>query len=165
MLADSCHEIDTMAQNSEESKESESVMRQLLSGEDEQLVRKLFLESALLPILEAALRSGSILEMAKEFELYQVLLKLTKTISKKQALMDILNDIGADYQPRQKDSILKLLRKANDMSQRFKDCLSLGTNGESLDQVKAADTADMQSLQHEDPKKLSELFVDVYEHV
>ena len=77
--------------------------------------------------------------------------------------MDILNDIGSDYQPRQKDSILKLLRKANDMSQRFKDCLSLGTTGGESTDLNKTDT-DMPS-QHEDPKKLSELFVDVYEHV
>ena len=63
MLADSCSDIVTPLENLENNKS-------LLSSEDEESVRKLFLESALLPILEAALRSGSILEMAKEWDLY-----------------------------------------------------------------------------------------------
>ena len=60
----------------------------------------MFLESALLPILEAALRSGSILEMAKEFDLYEVLIKLVETFAQKQALIGLLFDIGPDYEPR-----------------------------------------------------------------
>ena len=98
--------------------------------------------------------------MAKEFDLYQVLLKLTKTISKKQALMDILSDIGPEYQPRQKDSVFKLLKKVNDMSLRFKDCLSLTPEISETQSHKGES-----DLQHEDPKKLSEIFIDVYEHV
>ena len=41
------------------------------------------MESALLPILEAALRSGSILEMAKEYDLYNVLMHLVETFARK----------------------------------------------------------------------------------
>lgn len=39
-------------------------------------LKDLFLESALLPILEAAFRSGSLLEMAKEYDLYTAYLEL-----------------------------------------------------------------------------------------
>ena len=73
MLADACANSTT----------SGDMNKCLLSEEDEQSVRTLFLESALLPILEAALRSGSILEMAKEFDLYKVLLHLVETFAKK----------------------------------------------------------------------------------
>jgi len=40
------------------------------------LMQDLILESALLPILESALRSGSLLEMAKETQLYHSYLDL-----------------------------------------------------------------------------------------
>jgi len=90
MLADSCSDIVTPLENLENNKS-------LLSSEDEESVRKLFLESALLPILEAALRSGSILEMAKEWDLYSTLLRLIETFAKKKVLFTLLNDIGPDY--------------------------------------------------------------------
>lgn len=70
----------------------------------------------MLPILEAALRSGSILEMAKEFELYNVLLTLVKTFASKQVLITLVSDIGPDYQPRQRDSLFSLLKKASEMA-------------------------------------------------
>jgi hypothetical protein len=90
MLADSCSDIVTPLENLENNKS-------LLSSEDEESVRKLFLESALLPILEDALRSGSILEMAKEWDLYSTLLRLIETFAKKKVLFTLLNDIGPDY--------------------------------------------------------------------
>lgn len=96
MLADSCSDIVSPLEQTK----SSAQQRRLLDDDDEKIVKKIFLESALLPILEAALRSGSILEMAKEFDLYTVLLQLIETFSKKQVLLCLLNDIGSDYQPR-----------------------------------------------------------------
>lgn len=90
MLADSCSDIVTPLENLENNKS-------LLLSEDEESVRRLFLESALLQILEAALRSGSILEMAKEWDLYSTLLRLIETFAKKKVLFTLLNDIGPDY--------------------------------------------------------------------
>ena len=118
MLADACSEIISPLESMEGRK-------RLLSEDDEQLVKSLFLESSLLPILEAALRSGSILEMAKEFDLYKVLLKMIETFGQKQVLIDLLFDIGPDYEPRQRDSLFVLLKKAREMSQVFMDCLAL----------------------------------------
>ena len=94
MVADACSEIAAPAGSSTTDR------KRLLNDEDEEKVRTLFLESALLPIIEAALRSGSILEMAKEFDLYKVYLKLIETLAKKAALLSLMNDIGPDYQPR-----------------------------------------------------------------
>ena len=48
------------------------------------------LESALLPILEQAMRSGSLLEMAKETELYNSYLALIQEIAKNKDLKSIL---------------------------------------------------------------------------
>ena len=45
---------------------------QILSIKDEKKIRQMFLESALLPVLEAAMRAGTILEMAKDVDLYLV---------------------------------------------------------------------------------------------
>jgi hypothetical protein len=44
-------------------------------------MKALVLESALLPILESAMRSGSLLEMAKEIQLYNSYLDLIEGLS------------------------------------------------------------------------------------
>ena len=49
--------------------------------DDQTGMKDLLLESALLPILEAALRSGSLLEMAKETQLYNSYLDLIAGLS------------------------------------------------------------------------------------
>ena len=48
---------------------------------DHHQMKDLILESALLPILESALRSGSLLEMAKEIQLYNSYLDLIANLS------------------------------------------------------------------------------------
>ena len=107
----------------------------LLSEKDEEAVKSLFLESCLLPILETALISGSILEMAKEYELYCAFLKLIKTFASKKALIPLLSDIGPDYQPRQRDSLATLLYSAADMSSVFQECLkAVPENAEAMKQ-------------------------------
>lgn len=88
----------------------------LLSTKDEKKVVDLFLQSALLPVLEAALRAGTILEMAKSLDLYLAYLSLVEAIAHKQNLICLLLDIGDNYQPRQQDSLSSLLKQAADMA-------------------------------------------------
>ena len=63
-------------------------------------IRTLILESALLPTLESAFRSGSLLEMAKDFELNIAYLDFVEEIVKHELLIDVLLDIGEEYEPR-----------------------------------------------------------------
>lgn len=60
----------------------------------------MLLESALLPTLESAFRSGSLLEMAKDFELNMAYLEFVQEISNHDTLIDLLMDIGEEYIPR-----------------------------------------------------------------
>ena len=69
----------------------------LLDPNDEGKIKEIFLESALLPVLESALRSGSILEMAKELDVYLAYLNLVEAIATKQHLFGLLMDIGGNY--------------------------------------------------------------------
>jgi hypothetical protein len=55
----------------------------LLKSEDEEKIRDMFLNSSLLPCIESALRTGSILEMAKELELFLSYFRLIELIAKK----------------------------------------------------------------------------------
>jgi len=64
------------------------------------MLRSLILESALLPALEAALRSGSLLEMAKELDLYLAYLDFVGALSKEEGMFGLLVDIGDAYVPR-----------------------------------------------------------------
>jgi len=57
-------------------------------------------ESALLPLLEAAFRSGSLLEMSKDHELTLCFLSLTKTLAKHKNLAPLLMRIPKNYIPR-----------------------------------------------------------------
>ena len=72
----------------------------MISGKEEKKIKQLFLESALLPILEAGLRAGTILEMAKDVELYLSYFDLIEIMASKENFFDLLSDIGADYEPR-----------------------------------------------------------------
>lgn len=60
----------------------------------------MILESALLPTLESAFRSGSLLEMAKDYELNMAYLDFVVEISNHTTLIDLLMDIGDEYEPR-----------------------------------------------------------------
>ena len=72
-LVGTCHD---------EEQESEGI-KPLLDPEDESKIKEMFLNSALVPALESALRTGSILEMAKELNLFLAYLGLIETIAKK----------------------------------------------------------------------------------
>ena len=68
-------------------------------------IKSMLLESALLPTLEAAFRSGSLLEMAKEYELNMSYLGFVQELANHSTLIDLLLDIGYEYEPRQKETI------------------------------------------------------------
>ena len=78
---------------------------EVISGKEESKIKQLFLESALLPILEAGMRAGTILEMAKDVDLYLSYFDLIEIMASKENFFDLLSDIGADYEPRQKESL------------------------------------------------------------
>ena len=63
-------------------------------------VKEMILESALLPALEAGFRSGSLLEMAKDFELNISFLDFVNEMSNHSNLIELLMDIGDQYEPR-----------------------------------------------------------------
>ena len=95
----------------------------LLSAKEEKNVKEIFLASSLLPVLEAALRAGTILEMAKDLNMYLAYLSLVEAITTKPSLFGLLLDIGDNYEPKQKESLNTLLSAAADMAQVFLDCM------------------------------------------
>ena len=62
-------------------------------------MKDIILESAMFPTLESALSTGSLLEMAKEIDLYKSYLELVKIISNDSTLGFTLLEIGNDYVP------------------------------------------------------------------
>ncbi|WP_210131856.1 hypothetical protein [Staphylococcus sp. GDK8D30P] len=89
-------------------------------------IKELILESALLPTLESAFRSGSLLEMAKDFDLNMAYLGFVEELVKHEELIDVLLDIGDEYVPRQKETISNLLFKLNELGTIFLSCLTGG---------------------------------------
>jgi hypothetical protein len=67
------------------------------------------LESALLPILEGFLRSGSLIEMAKSSSINKSCLDLVEALSKNEETLDLLEPIDERYEPSQLKSIADLL--------------------------------------------------------
>lgn len=96
----------------------------------------MILESALLPTLESAFRSGSLLEMAKDFELNMAYLGFVQELIKHEVLIDLLLDIGDEYEPRQKESISNLLAKLGDLSTIFLGCLTSDTSQSTEEEMK-----------------------------
>ena len=74
-------------------------------------IKNLMLNSALLPILESAMRSGSLMEMSKETVLYNTYLDLIKSMAQSPVLAFILLDIGDEYEPKQTASVHTLIQK------------------------------------------------------
>jgi len=102
-------------------------------------MKDLILESALLPILEQAMRSGSLLEMAKETILYDAYLDLIAELAQSKQYFFLIGDIGLDYVPEQKSSIQTLLEKVAGQSQIFLNCLTNKDSIGSKDQESAED--------------------------
>ena len=69
----------------------------------------IFLESVILPCIESAYRGGTLLELAKDAELYYAYLDMTVKISKNPTFIPLLLDISKDYKPIQTQSIYTLL--------------------------------------------------------
>ena len=110
VIAEACQDSDDLQAKAEEDVEITSIVQQhLLTDTEEIELREMILQSSLLPVLEAAFRSGSILEMAKELKLYMAYLSFTEIIAKKKNLFTLLLDIGPSYIPRQIASIHSLL--------------------------------------------------------
>lgn len=68
-------------------------------------MKDIILESALLPILESAMRSGSLLEMAKQAQLYNVYLDLIVEMAQNKKYISLLDKINREFVPEQKNSI------------------------------------------------------------
>lgn len=112
-------------------------------------LKDLILESALQPVLENALRSGSILEMAKEAELFTAYLDFIAAIAANSELTVLLMEIGKEYEPPQTDPIYKLLASLSELCEIFLKALF-------------AEKGDVSA--HEDsakPKKLAEKIKEV----
>lgn len=87
-------------------------------------MKDIILESALLPILESAMRSGSLLEMAKQAQLYNVYLDLIVEMAQNKKYISLLDKINREFVPEQKNSIQNLLEKVASQSQIFVNALS-----------------------------------------
>lgn len=95
-----------------------------LSAKSASNLLKIIYESALLPLLESAFRSGSLLEMTKESDLYKSYLKIVQAISKHKALAPIFLDIPKNYVPSQTESVQTLLTQLRDNANIFLSCLN-----------------------------------------
>lgn len=84
---------------------------------------KLFLESPILPCLEGAYRGGTLLELAKDENLYYSYLRMTLKLSQNPSLIPLLLDISKDYKPIQTQSVYTLLSLLNEGAKIFKNCL------------------------------------------
>jgi len=56
-------------------------------------------ESSLLPLLESGFRSGSLLEIAKEMELFETYLRVVKVLARHKQLLPTLMKLDHHYQP------------------------------------------------------------------
>jgi hypothetical protein len=63
-------------------------------------LKSMVLESSLLPLLESAFRSASLLEMSKESELNQCYLRLARVVSGHRSLVPLLMPLPENYVPR-----------------------------------------------------------------
>ena len=75
--------------------------------------------SSLLPIIESALRAGSLLEISKTAEIFQEYLKFIRTISTIPSLVPILFDVPTKYVPCQPTSIYNLLKQLEGTNKIF----------------------------------------------
>jgi hypothetical protein len=83
-------------------------------------VKDMFLESAFLPSLEAALRSGSLLEMVTQYDLVMSYLQFIQELANNQpSLLPLLQEIGDQYYPRQLDSVCSLIQKIEELASVF----------------------------------------------
>lgn len=84
--------------------------------------------SALLPLIEAAFRSGSLLDMSKDAELFICFLRIAKLFSRHHSLIPLLLDLDPHYVPKQTESIYYLLGNLKDLANIFKSCMTSDTS-------------------------------------
>jgi len=83
--------------------------------------------SALLPLIEAAFRSGSLLDMSKDSELFISFLRITRLFSRHHSLIPLLLDLDRHYFPQQTESIFVLLSNLKELASIFKSCMTADT--------------------------------------
>lgn len=94
-------------------------------------VRDIILESSMLPLIEAAFRNGSWLDMSKEAPLYHSYMALARGLASQESLLPCLVEIDKRYKPVQTEPIFKLMDKLNDLAKIFLSCLQSGAGAES----------------------------------
>lgn len=82
------------------------------------------MQSALLPLIESSLRSGSLLEMSKDKDLVLTYLSLLRVMSKNACLIPCLLPLDQRYFPKQTESILQLTGQLKDTAKIFLNCMS-----------------------------------------
>lgn len=126
------------------------------SWKPDQSILRIFCESCVLCLLENALRCSSLLEMAKQKDLYIIFLDLVQTISKISHLVPALLPIDNRYQPKQYESIYSLLTKRAEGAELF---IKIG--GEKNTSEDAADDLETNKAGFE----LSKHFIKVFQEV
>ena len=102
-------------------------------------------ESCLLPILESALRSGSLLDISKDSELFKCYLQIVKLIAKHPSTIECVLDLDKRYKPEQSESIYSLLGKLNGTATIFSECLKSGKEEQtSSNEIAASVSIDIQ---------------------
>lgn len=104
-----------------------------------QTLSQVFCESPLLPILENLYRSGSLIDMTKEQELVFEYINITQIMAQHKVLVPCFLELDAHYQPKQKDSILELLKKMNDNAKIFLQCLQQPKEGQLKEEDKISE--------------------------
>lgn len=89
------------------------------------------LQSCLLPLIENAFRTGSLLDMVKFSKLYISYLRLVRVFAKNRSLMFTLIEIDQKYKPKQIEPIYRLLDKLNDLANIYNSCLQSQTTNET----------------------------------
>mmetsp|Transcript_41235 Transcript_41235/g.47493 ORF Transcript_41235/g.47493 Transcript_41235/m.47493 type:complete len:828 (+) Transcript_41235:1411-3894(+) len=95
------------------------------------------LQSCLLPLIENAFRTGSLLDMMSFSKLYISYLKLVRVFSKNKILSFTLIEIDPRLKPKQLEPIYKLIEKLNDLVSIYNSCLQSQADNDS---EKDADT-------------------------
>lgn len=79
-----------------------------------------------MPLLESALRSGSLLDISKDAELFKCYLQIVKLLASHPATIECVLDLDKKYKPEQSESIYSLFGKLNGTATIFSDCIKSG---------------------------------------
>lgn len=70
-----------------------------------QILLDCLLESCLLPLIETAFRSGSMIQMSKQIDLVSLYLKLVRILASNPKTIHILGELDDHYEPKQLNSV------------------------------------------------------------